>query len=275
MYPIAFHAGPLTIHWFGVMMALAFLAGLWTAARRAPAAGIAGEQIVDLGPWLIGSAVVGARVHYVITYWHEGFAGQPWTEVFMIQRGGLVFYGGLLAASLACILYSRARGLALWKVADVLTPSLALGYVFGRIGCLLNGCCYGRVCDLPWAIRFPNKSFAWENHFAAGRVGGTEPSAPVHPTQIYDSLLNLGFYLALAWLFRRRRFDGQVFASYLMGYAVVRSSVELFRGDYSAAHLHSGLTPAHLVSIGIFMAGLLLFFILRHRAPQPGQTTER
>lgn len=238
------------------MVAVAFLLGLWTASRRAPQSGINGERIVDLGPWLILGAILGARAFYVVSYWREEFAGKPISEIFMIQHGGLVFYGGLLGATLAGITYVRVRALPLWKVADILAPSVALGYVFGRIGCLFNGCCYGRMCDLPWAIRFPSEH---ETH-----------GQPVHPTQIYDSLLNLGLYLALAWFYRRKKFDGQVFAVYLMGYAVTRSFVEIFRGDYPAEHLYRGLTPAHLLSIGIFAAGAILFWTLQQRAAKQG-----
>ena len=239
------------------MMALAFLAGLWTASRRGLRDGFAPEKILDLGPWLIVGAILGARILYVTTYWQESFAGQPITEIFMIQHGGLVYYGGLIGASFACILFSLLKKLPLWKLADALAPSIALGYVFGRIGCLLNGCCYGSACDLPWAIHFP------EGH-------ETYPHG-VHPTQIYESLLNLVLYLALAWLYRRKKFDGQIFAIYLMCYAVTRSIVESFRGDYDAAHRHGGLTPAHLVSIGIFAAGAVLYAVQsRRRALQKG-----
>lgn len=256
MHPIAFHLGPLTVHWYGVMLAVGFLAGLWTATRRAPLSGIPPEKISDIGLWLIASAVVGARLLFIATYWRESFAGQPWTEVFMIQRGGLVFYGGFIGAALACIVFCRRHTLALWRVADVLTPSIALGYVFGRVGCFLNGCCFGSACAQPWAVRFP------ESHVTGG--------APVHPTQLYDSFLSLGLYLGLAWLYRRKKFDGQVFANYLLGYAVLRSIVETFRGDYSAAHRYGGLTPAHLVSLGIFAAGVALFVVLRQLAPKRG-----
>jgi phosphatidylglycerol:prolipoprotein diacylglycerol transferase len=239
------------------MIALAFLAGLWTATKRAPLAGISGEHVADLVvPWLLLGSVLGARILYVLTYWQESFAGQPWWEIFMIQRGGLVYYGGLTGASLACIIFARMKKLQLWRLADILAPSIALGSMFGRIGCLLNGCCYGRACDLPWAIRFPADNPAHP------------PTYLVHPTQIYDALLNLTLYLGLAWLFRRRKFDGQIFAVYLMCYAVTRSIVEMFRGDYDDAHLHGGLTPAHLVSIGILVAGAALFFVLRGRAGQ-------
>jgi len=259
VHPIAFKLGPLTVHWFGVMIALAFLAGMWTAVRRAPRAGIAGELIADLVvPWLLLGGVLGARLLYIATYWHDSFAGQPWWEVFMIQRGGLVFYGGLVGASLASIIFARIKKIPLWRLADILAPSIALGSMFGRIGCLMNGCCYGRACDLPWAIRFPEDNPAHP------------PTYLVHPTQIYDALLNLGLYLGLAWLFRRRKFDGQVFAIYLMCYAVTRSIVETFRGDYSDSHLHGGLTPAHLVGLGIFTAGTVLFFALRGHSVKRG-----
>jgi phosphatidylglycerol:prolipoprotein diacylglycerol transferase len=258
VHPVAFHFGTFSVHWYGVMVALGFVVGLWTAARRAPRSGIAAEKIVDLGPWLILGAIVGARLLYVATYWtrlmrEPLFPQAPWTEIFMVQRGGLVYYGGLIGASLACIIYSLAKKLALWKVGDVLAPSIALGYAFGRIGCLLNGCCYGRACELPWAIRFP--------------PGPDTPVGPVHPTQIYDSLLSFGFYLLLVWLYRRKKFDGQIFACYLVGYAALRSFVEMFRGDYTPEHLHGGLTPAHLVSIGIFVAGAILLWTLRRGAP--------
>jgi phosphatidylglycerol:prolipoprotein diacylglycerol transferase len=256
VHPIAFHLGPLTVHWYGVFLAFGFLAGLWTAARRAPRSGVAPEKISDATLWIMIGSVLGARALYVATYWRESFSSQPWWEVFMIQKGGLVYYGGLIGASLAIIIYTRIQKLPLWKVADIFAPSIALGYVFGRIGCLMNGCCYGRDCSLPWAITFPANPTS---------TSGVPVGVPLHPTQIYDSLLNLALYAALAWLYRRKKFDGQVFAAYLMCYAVTRSIVEAFRGDYSELHRHAGLTPAHVVSIGIFVAGAVLFAILRKR----------
>lgn len=234
------------------MIALAFVAGLWTASRRGVRDGIPRETVLDIGPWLIIGTIFGARVLYVTTYWNEQFAGKPISEIFMVQHGGLVYYGGLIGASLACILYVRFKKVSLWKMADILAPSIALGYVFGRIGCLLNGCCYGSECSLPWAIRYPA---AHETH----PVGF--PATPVHPTQIYDALMNLALYAGLAWLYRRKKFNGQVFAAYLMCYAVTRSIAEMFRGDYSDVHLHRGLTPAHLISIGILIAGAALYAV--------------
>ena len=254
------------MQWYGVLVAAGFLVGLWTAGRRAPLAGLSADGIADLGPWLIVGALMGSRVLYVVSYWEELmsnplFPSAPWMEVFMIHRGGLVFYGGLVGAALACVLYARWKKLLLWRVADILAPSLALGYALGRIGCLMNGCCYGRACTLPWAIFYP---VGHETH-PVGLV-----ATPVHPTPIYDALLSLAMYGALAWLFRCRKFDGQVFATYLMGYTLTRSFVELFRGDYSAAHLHGGFTPAHLLGLATFAAGAVLFFVLRQREAKRG-----
>ena len=252
MHPIAFQLGSLPIRWYGVMMALGFLAGLWTATRRARRVNVSADAIADVTLWLMLGSIVGARLVYVTTYWKQEFADGPFREVFMVQHGGLVFYGGLIGASLAGMGYLAWKKLPLWKIADVLAPSIALGSVFGRIGCLLNGCCYGYACTLPWAIHFP------ADHETHG--------AGVHPTEIYDALLNFILYLTLAWRFRRKKFDGQVFAAYLMIYAVFRSIAEHFRGDYPPDHIHGGLTSAQVVSIGIFLAGIILWF---WRARQP------
>ena len=260
MHPIAFHLGPLTIHWYGIMIALAFLAGLGTATLRARREKIPGEKIADVTLWLMAGAILGARFVYVTTYWQEEFAGRPFGDIFAIWQGGLVYYGGFIGAALAGIIYIRWKKLPLWKIADVLAPSIALGSVFGRVGCLLNGCCYGRPTDVPWAITFTNPQ--------AQELSGTPLGVPLHPTEIYDALLNFGLYVFLAWLFRRKKFDGQIFATYLICYAVTRSITEAFRGDYSNLHYHFGLTPAQWIGVPIFVAGLLLAAMLSRRSLQ-------
>jgi phosphatidylglycerol---prolipoprotein diacylglyceryl transferase len=258
VHPILFHLGSFPIHSYGVMIALAFLAGLWTATLRARREKISSEIIGDITLWVMVGGIVGARAVYVATYWNDEFAGQPFAEIFKIWNGGLVYYGGLIGATIAGMIYICWKKLPLWKITDIFAPSIALGSVFGRIGCLLNGCCYGRFCELPWAIRFPE---GHETHPAG------QAATPVHPTEIYDALLNLILYIFLAWLFRRKKFDGQIFATYLILYAVCRSIVEYFRGDYPADHVHNGLTSAQLVSIPIFIAGLALAAILSRRTP--------
>ena len=251
MHPIAFYIGDLPIRWYGIMMALGFAAGLFTASWRAKYANVSAEVISDVTVWLLVGAIIGARFVYVTTYWNREFAGGPFTEVFMVQHGGLVYYGGLIGATIAGIIYLLWKKQPVWKVSDVLAPSIALGSFFGRMGCLLNGCCYGYACDLPWAITFP------KDHETHG--------VPVHPTEIYDGLLNLILYLLLAWWFRRRKFDGQIFSAYLMIYAIFRSISEHFRGDYPQDHIHFGLTSAQVVSVPMFIIGLILMVFLSRR----------
>ena len=168
-------------------MAAAFLAGLWTATLRARRENISGERIADVTLWLMIGAILGARIVYVTTYWKQEFADQPFSEVFMIQHGGLVYYGGLIGATVAGTFYILWKKMPLWKTADIFAPSIALGSVFGRIGCLLNGCCYGRACDLPWAITFTNPE--------ANKYSGTPLGIPLHPTEIYDAVLNFVLYV--------------------------------------------------------------------------------
>jgi phosphatidylglycerol---prolipoprotein diacylglyceryl transferase len=255
MHKVAFQFGGFTIYWYGVLVATGFLAGIWTASRRALRGGIPAERIVDLGPWLIVGALIGARLFFVVSFWRDEFADRPWWEVFMIRKGGLVFYGGLVGAALAYVFYVRFKQLALWKIADALAPSIALGYAIGRLGCLMNGCCYGRACTLPWAIQFPYDHASYPQR--------------VHPTQIYESLLNLGFYACLAWLYRRKKFDGQIFGIYLVGYASLRFAAEFFRGDYAVRYLGGWATPAQLFSLFILAAGILVLWRLRPPDTEP------
>jgi phosphatidylglycerol:prolipoprotein diacylglycerol transferase len=249
MDKIALKVGSITIYWYGILVAAGFLAAIWTAARRGKKIGVDPAIIYDHGPWLLLGSIVGARILHVISYWEKEFAGKPIWEIFMVQNGGLVFYGGFIGACLTTIIYSRVKKIPLWRLADVLTPSISLGHAFGRVGCFMTGCCYGKTCALPWAVRYP------ASHETRGE--------PVHPTQLYEAGLNLGLYFFLAWLFGRRKFDGQVFAAYLICYAGLRSIVEVYRSDYAPSELFFGtLTPAHMISAGLIVAGVVLFAVL-------------
>lgn len=260
MHPIAIHFWNFPIHWYGILVATGFLLGLWTASRRAWRSGIFADAVMDFAPWLMAGVIAGARILHVVTYWKDDFSRQPWTEIFMIQRGGLVFYGGFFGATIAALIYTRRKTIPLLKFADVLVPSLALGHAFGRIGCLMTGCCFGKQCSLPWAIHFP---VGHDTHPKG------LPATPVHPTQIYESILNFALYFFLAWLYRRKKFDGHILAAYLLCYAVLRSFVEIFRDDYKPSEyfFHGAISPGQFVSIGIFAAGLILFWT---KIPQQG-----
>lgn len=251
----AFQIGSFTVTWYGICVAAGFWLGSWTAARRAPKTGVPGDSVWDLLWVLILGGIVGARALYVATYWERDFKNQPFSEIFMVQHGGLVFHGGFAVAAVAGFVWCWRRGIPGWRMADILAPSLALGYAIGRIGCLINGCCFGRRCELPWAIRYPAKYGL--------------PEGGLHPTQVYEALLGLALAGVLAWRFGRRRFEGEIFAFYLIAYALLRSFVELFRGDYPASTLVFGsITPAHWVSLGLLVAGVLVFLV-RFRSGRP------
>jgi phosphatidylglycerol:prolipoprotein diacylglycerol transferase len=258
VHPVAFQIGSLTIYWYGVMVAAAFLLGLWTAGRRGLRDGLPPEQMVDLGIWIIVAAIAGSRLFYVVAYWKEEFAGAPFWHVFYIRMGGLYFYGGLFGASAATALYTRIKRLPLGKVADAFAPSIALGHLLGRFGCFLNGCCYGAPTSLPWGVRFA------ESHPTHGER--------VHPAQLYESALNLVLYAALAWLHRHKRFDGQVFGAYLVLYGGTRFGLEFLRADYDAYYLGGWATAGHLTSIVILLAGVLWLWVAQRRRRPHGQS---
>jgi phosphatidylglycerol---prolipoprotein diacylglyceryl transferase len=260
VHSVAFQILGFSVYWYGILAAAGFLIGFGTASRRGPREGISSEDIINLAPWIIGGAIVGARLLYVITFWNREFAGKPLIEIFNM-RTGLVYYGGLIGSSLATVFYCRRHKLDLWKMGDIFAPSVALGHAFGRFGCLMTGCCYGSPTDLPWAIHFP------KDHWTRG-IG-------VHPTQVYEAGLNFLLFVGLTWLYRRKKFDGQIFAAYLICYAVLRSLVEIFRGDYEKHYLGGIATPGQTVSILIMAAGLTLWWKrgANRRDPLPGTTS--
>ena len=249
MHPEAFKVFGFTIYWYGIFAAIGFLAAFWTGSRRAARENLPKEAIMNLAPWIIFGAIIGARLLYVMTFWKDEFAGKPLYHIVTIGRSGLVYYGGLIGASLGTIIYCWKNRLPLWKVADVMAPSVALGHAFGRIGCLMTGCCYGRSCSVPWAIHFP------EGHPTHGLA--------VHPVQIYESALNFGFFALLMLCYRRKKFDGQIFAIYLIGYAILRAFTESFRGDYDVSP--GAMTPGQSTGLIIFAIGAGLWFWLSHR----------
>jgi len=148
--PILLELGSFRLHSFGLLVALGFLAGSWIASRRGRAIGLDPQAIQDIVfPWLLMGGLIGARILYVLSYWQRDFAGQPLVEVLAIWKGGLVFYGGLIGATIAGAIGIRRKGLPLWATADCLAIGLALGHFFGRLACLLNGCCHGAFASRP------------------------------------------------------------------------------------------------------------------------------
>jgi len=239
MHPILFHAGPLTLYSFGVCIAAACLVAIVTAAERAQRYGWPKETIYDLSLYLLIASIVGSRLFYILENPRE-FASSP-GEIFMVWKGGLVFYGGFAGALATAIIFLKIHRRDVAECFDLLIPSVALGHAIGRIGCLLNGCCFGTVSVLPWAVVYPEGSAAYSQQvYEAGILRAGSPcTLPVHPTQIYCALLELGVFAALSLLLPRKKFHGQVFWTYFVLYCPGRFLIEFVRADNPAV-LHVG-----------------------------------
>jgi phosphatidylglycerol:prolipoprotein diacylglycerol transferase len=265
----------LPLHTYGLLIATGFIVGIGLAQREGKRRGQDPDAIADLSFWILVAALVGSRVYFILVNWHDYFeagtflAQTPFgriPRVLAIWEGGLVFYGGFIGAVLAAFLYLRRRKMDFLAHADTLIPSVAIGHFFGRLGCFAAGCCWGDVAQgtLPWAARFPPQSLAYQTF--AGRANPEAFLAadhahtlPLHPTQLYESFGELGLFLLLVLVVRpRKAFHGQVLATWLVLYAILRSTVEAFRGDVERGVV-LGLGVGTWTSLVIFGIGALLF----------------
>jgi len=276
----------LPLHSYGLLIATAFLVGIWLAQREARRRGQDAERTADLAFWILVAALVGSRVYFILVNWGDYFgAGRflvdtPFGRIprlLAVWEGGLVFYGGFIGAVLAALWYMRRHGMPFLAHADSMIPSVAFGHFLGRLGCFAAGCCWGSVAHdhLPWAARFPPGSLAYQTF--SGRedpsrflaLGGAT-TLPLHPTQLYEAFGELGLFLVLVLLVRpRKRFHGQVLASWLLLYAVLRTFVEVFRGDVERG-VFAGLGAGQWTSFLIFAAGLLVWVLGRRGRPSLG-----
>ena len=222
MHPILFEVGPVTLYTYGVLLAAAYLLGLKLATVRASRHGLDQARILDLGIYVIVSALVGAKLMLIVTDF-DSFKNNP-QELLTLARSGGVFYGGFLLALAVALWYIRRVGLPLWTTCDMFAPGIAFGHVVGRFGCLMAGCCFGRPTSLPWGITFTDP-------FAAANVG-TPLGVALHPTQLYEAGAEA---LILAVLLgteqKGRAFPGRTFWLYVLLYGISRFVIEYFRGD--------------------------------------------
>jgi len=222
MFPRLFELGYITVYTYGVLLAAAYLLGLQLARVRAKNRGLDANRVLDLGIYIIISALLGAKLLLLITDF-KSFTADP-RELLTLARSGGVFYGGLIVAVVVALWYIRRVGLPLWTTCDVFAPGIALGHIVGRLGCLFAGCCYGKPTDKPWGITFTDP-------FAATNVG-TPLGVPLHPTQLYEAGAELVILMLLLTTERKgRAYPGRTFWLYMLLYAVSRFIIEFFRGD--------------------------------------------
>ncbi len=250
MHPILFHIYEFPVFSYGFCLALGFILAALSAIEMGKKQDIHKDLILDLTLWTLICAIVGARLLYVIVDFSY-YQKHPW-EILFLNKGGLIFYGGFAGGVWAAISFIRKKKLPLWKTGDILLAVLPLGQMFGRLGCFLNGCCFGLPTLSAFKVTFPVESFACEYY---------QELQPVHPVQLYESI-GLGIlFLFLATLVERKRFDGQVAALYGLGYSILRFCMEFFRGDNPALAL--GFTLSQWISVFLFVVSLFLYAVLK------------
>jgi len=243
MHPVLLNLGPITLFTYGFMVALGFICGILVALYYAKQEGISKDTVFDLAIYVIIFALIGARLFYVIGQW--GYYKNNLFEIFMLQRGGLVILGGILFAIATLAICSRIKHLPLLKLLDIATPTTAIGIAIGRIGCFMNGCCFGLPTKMPWGVVFPAGSLAY-SYF---------PNQHIHPTQLYSSFSVLLIFFILVLLYKHKKFDGFVFLWGVILYSLYRFIVEFFR--FSPMHWW-GLTPSQWIVLVLVVVAVAM-----------------
>lgn len=244
MHPVLFEIGPFTIYAYGFFIAAAFLAGISRATYDARTYGLDDKLVADAAFYVLLFSILGARLFYILINAHYFWANPK--EILMFWKGGLVFSGGAIAGVLTGAYFFRQKKEKFSSWLNVFAPALALGQGIGRIGCLAAGCCYGKSCDLPWAITFHNPNSLAPLHMA------------LHPTQIYHILAAWFTFFILLLSKKKLQGDGQLMGLFLILFAISRFTIELFRADYRGSL--GSISATQAVSIAAFMIGAWLIF---------------
>jgi phosphatidylglycerol:prolipoprotein diacylglycerol transferase len=272
MHPVLIRLGPVAVRTYGFLLASAFILGIWLAARRAKKAKIGSEWLPDLSLIILISSLVGARFFYVI-YHLEEFKGHVLDMINPIQSsgeigiGGLSMFGGLILSIVCSMVYLRAKKLNIWRIGDIVAPSVMLGLGIARIGCFLNGCCFGEPSHSCLALIFPPDSPA----------GYVFPNTPLFPIQLVATLKGFLIFGILLWLERFKRFDGFTLWLMLTFYSVGRFTLDLFR-YYEDSMIFARIGGARLtvnqaLTILIFILSIIMWNYLRKKSKRI-QTTE-
>ena len=263
MHPTLVRFHGLELHSYGLLLAIAFLVGIQLFLRRGARRGLPEDKLSTLSLLLLVLAILGGRGLYVLTHWSDyarDFAG-----VFRIWEGGLMLYGGYFLAIAGGIAYLRRAGLRVWRVGDAAAPSMALGIGIGRLGCFLNGCCFGLPTSLPWAVTFPPGSYS---NFVF-------PSEPLHPSQLYLAGAGVGLFFLLLALDKKPRFDGWLFWTYIGLDAALRFVIDFTRYYDATSYLGKiGPFPFNVnqvFSIVLILASVFMIRRLRHTGAHAAQ----
>ena len=267
MHGIAFHLFGFPVHWYGIMVALGFLASLAALEYKRNYARMTSDQVIDLSIIVVVCGIVGARIAYVIQFFDQ-FRGNLW-KIIRIDQGGLVFYGGFILAALVIFRYVRKHQLCMSRILDICAPAMAIGHGFGRIGCFIQGCCFGIPCKgfgviypagTAPAARYPDMGSVILNLHLSGKAAAS--SLQLLPVQLFESAGNFLLGAALLLLFRKVRRSGIIASAYFICYGIMRFVLEFFRGDHTDRII--GLTRAQLIGLFIMIpAGIFCYLYFR------------
>jgi phosphatidylglycerol---prolipoprotein diacylglyceryl transferase len=261
VFPQLFHIGSFALPTYGLLVAIGVFVGLMVASKLSERQGLDPENAWNLGIFAILAALLGAKVLYIINDW--GYYTRHPKDILSLstlQAGG-VFYGGLIAAIAVSVWYIRRNRMPVLRTCDAFAPGIALGHVFGRFGCFAAGCCFGKPTSMPWGVTFTNP--------LANLNSETPLNVRIHPTELYEAAVELINFFVLLWIFKNKKFEGQVIGTYLFLYGVARFILEFWRGDPGRGEVFGGLmSGTQLISIFMAIAGLAIW-LRRKPVEQP------
>ena len=256
MFPRIIDYGHFVLPTYGLMAALGLICGLMLIIHLGRQQGLDPEKLWNLGILAVLSGIVGAKALYLYNERADYLQNPRQLFTLSTLQAGGVWSGGVLLALILCVWYMRRNGMPILRTCDVFAPGLALGHAFGRIGCFAAGCCYGRETHVPWAVTFHNP--------LAAEIVGTPLNVPLHPTQLYEFVVELANCLFLVWLIKRKKFEGEILGTYLIIYGIARYFIEFFRGDPGRGQFIGFLTTTQFVALLLVVGGGLLWM---RRAP--------
>jgi phosphatidylglycerol:prolipoprotein diacylglycerol transferase len=279
MHPVLFDFGFFKLHTYGLMMATAFMVGMQLAVRDARRIDLSPKRnfdqfILDLSFWLLIAGLVGSRIVFIMVNWEQDYSKDP-LKMFRVWEGGLVFYGGLIGAVLFSVTYCMRKKQSFLLIADTIIPTVALGQFFGRIGCFAAGCCWGIPSSESYfgAVQFPAGSLAHSSMRHTGQIAADAlHTVHIHPVQLYESTGALLIFFILQWMRTKKRFHGQQLLTYMFLYPLLRSTLELFRGDRErGVYKVIGdleMSTSQLISVGFACTAVTLLLVLIRRRAQ-------
>ena len=271
MHPTLFYIFGIQITTYGLMMAMAFAVMWLCTVSRGKKLGYDQDFILNLITIIVISSFVFARLLHVMVSWD---LYKDNLSLILLSRDGYVFLGGFVGAVACSLIYTKMHKQKIFGIADLFAPYIALAQGIGRIGCFLFGCCYGKVCSVPWGVKFPLDSPAYIDHYNHGLISlSALTSLPIHPTQLYHSFFNFAHFGLLIFIRSRQTFRGQIAMTYLMTYSVGRFIIEFYRGD-AFRGIYGVLSTSQIISIMLFITGLAGLLILRKKALTPDAIVE-